>query len=372
MKNKFYTIKGEQELYAKKKKRYVGDATSIYIHGEIGSYGATSKEFVQDLNEIETGLIELHIDSVGGSITDGTVIYNALRSHPAQVDVYIDGIAASIASIIILAGDNIYIPDNAAVMVHLPMVSYMEYANANELNDAAELLEKYESVLTAIYQRHTEQPLEVIQTWYEKDTWFFGQEAVDAGLATEVIDPVAIAAKAEVIKTFSDSQYSSVNRTKNANQTDMETEILEEVEEETNVDLSKLVETVNAKEEEIAGLKQQIESIKAEAEAQKEEQDKLVELEAKRKEGINALTEKFDVEGDLATVANEALTGDCSVEDFKEILLEKISNRHTAKAVKQEVQKEDDNSVEGLRAQISKTNNPVEKNLLARKLRELR
>ena len=372
---KFYTIKGAQEVDKKKKKHYVGEATSIYIHGEIGGYGATSKDFVQDLNEIDSDLIELHIDSVGGSITDGTVMYNALRSHPAKVDVYIDGIAASIASIVMLAGDNIYIPDNAAVMVHLPMISYMEYANVNELNDAAELLEKYENVLTTIYERHTNQSVEAIKKWYEKDTWFFGQEAVDAGLATEVIDAVAIAAKADVIKTFSDSQYSSVNKTQNTTQSsNMETEQVEEVEEveETNEDLSVLVESVNAKEEEIVALQQQIESMKAEAEVQKEAQDELAEIEAKRKSDINALNEKFDVEGDLALVTNEALSGQCSVEDFKELLLEKISERPTAKAVKQEVQSQEPSTIEGLRAQLSETNNPVEKNLLARKLRELR
>jgi ATP-dependent protease ClpP protease subunit len=364
---KFYTIN-------KTKAQAVDGVTSIYIHGEIGGYGSTSKEFVQDLNEIKSDKINLHIDSVGGSITDGTVMYNALRSHSAKVDVYIDGIAASIASIVMLAGDNIYIPDNAAVMVHLPMISYMEYANVNELNDAAELLEKYENVLTTIYERHTNQSVEAIKKWYEKDTWFFGQEAVDAGLATEVIDSVAIAAKADVIKTFSDSQYSSVNKTQNTTQSsNMETEV-EEVEEveETNEDLSVLVESVNAKEEEIVALQQQIESMKAEAEAQKEAQDELAEIEAKRKSDINALNEKFDVEGDLALITNEALSGQCSVEDFKELLLEKISERPTAKAVKQEVQSQEPSTIEGLRAKLSETNNPVEKNLLARKLRELR
>ena len=64
-------------------------------------------------------------------------------------------------------------------------------------------------------------------------------------------------------------------------------------------------------------LQQQIESMKAEAEAQKEAQDELAEIEAKRKSDINALNEKFDVEGDLALITNEALSGQCSVEDFK-------------------------------------------------------
>lgn len=344
---------------------------NIYIHDEIGGYGRRSRDFVQELRDVEADVINLRLDSVGGDVTDGTVIYNALLAHPARVDVYIDGIAASIASVIALAGDNVYIPENGAVMVHLPMISFMEYANINDLEEASELLQKTENVLTRIYEKHTGQSVEVIKKWYEKDTWFFGQEAVDAGFATKVIDPIEMAAKATVIEAFSNSQYSAVKQTNKENNTVMSEETITEEVIEDNAVLVDSVEAVDPKDAEIASLKEQLDLLKAEAEEKDEAQALLNQQEEERKVGINALSEKYDVDGDLATITNTALSGHCSVEDFKELVLDVLAQRPSTKAVKQSVEN-DLETVEGLRAQISQTTNHVEKNLLARKLRELR
>ena len=353
---KFYTIaKAETE-------------TTIYIMDQIGEWGTQAKDLIQDIAEITTDKINLHIDSPGGSITDGLVIYNALKSHPAEVDVYIDGIAASIASIIILAGDNIYIPENGAVMVHLPMISYMEGANRIELGDAMDLLVQYEKVLKGIYQRHTSQEDKTISSWFEKDTWFFGQDAVDAGLATQVVDKVKIAAKYDVAKYNFTSQHPAGEETNNNTE---EKHIMEKAETLTN-EVDVLTQAVESKDVEINSLKEKIELLLTEAAEKEQAQQIELEKELARKESIQCLAEKYDVESDLAELTTTALAENCSVDDFKDQILDFVAQRPTASAVKPSSKKTLEDPIASLREEILNESNPVKKNLLARKLRELR
>jgi ATP-dependent protease ClpP protease subunit len=188
---KWYNIKNENKVNIAEQKKY----RDVFILDEIGGYGVYARTFIRDLMEVEADVINLHIDSAGGSITDGVAIYNALRAHSAEVHTYVDGIAASIASIIYLAGDERYIPENAGIFTHLPMLAEMDMPNRNDLQEAQDHLAKFEQVLANIYMKHTGADEETVRLWMENDTWFFGQEAVDSGFATQVVDKVAVAAQ---------------------------------------------------------------------------------------------------------------------------------------------------------------------------------
>lgn len=357
MKKTWYTIEAN-----KKKKKYY----NVFILDEIGLFGVSARNFIKDLNEVEAEVINLHVDSPGGSITDGIAIYNALRAHPAQVDVYIDGIAASIASIIILAGDNVYIPENAGVFTHLPMLSDMEMPNRNDLDEGIEILGRFEKILTNIYTKHTGADDETVKGWMEKDTWFWGQEAVEAGFASEVVEKVSIAAKYDL------EQY-NFNGLHPVAQDVVET--ITQTNEEVIMTDDKTVDSlqveIEAKDSQIAQLSAVVESIPEQIdEARDEAVDSAMTAENSRKESILAVSEKYDVDGDLAKVTVEALASDTDVEAFKDIVLEQVAKRPTAKKV--EVQKQSADTVEALRAKLGEEKDPVQRGVIARKLRELR
>src|SRR5690606_25494897 len=121
------------------------DRAEILIYDEIGAdpwtgTGIGADDFVRELRAIKAPRIDVRINSVGGSVFEGNAIYNALARHPAHVDVYIDGIAASIASVIAMAGDKIYIAANAHVMIHNP--HGVVWGEAGDMRRMADTLDK--------------------------------------------------------------------------------------------------------------------------------------------------------------------------------------------------------------------------------------
>ena len=131
--------------------RQGGAKATIYIFEEIGAFGISAKEFVEQLNAVgNVRQIELHINSPGGSVFDGLAIYNLLRRHPAAVTVFVDGLAASIASAVVMAGDVVVMPENALLMMHRPTA--VAAGDAADLNKMVEILEKTEPSIRAAYR----------------------------------------------------------------------------------------------------------------------------------------------------------------------------------------------------------------------------
>ena len=98
-------------------------AAEVYIFDYIGYWDISARNFIDELKAIDADQIDLHINSPGGSVFDGVAIQNSIKHHKANVTVYIDGIAGSIASIIALSGDQIYIAENAYV---IPLLQYVQ------------------------------------------------------------------------------------------------------------------------------------------------------------------------------------------------------------------------------------------------------
>lgn len=166
----------------------------ILLYDEIGGWGISARRFASDLKALgDLDQIDLHIHSPGGDVFEGTAIYNLLKSHPAKVVVYIDGLAASMASVIAMAGDTVYMPENAMMMVHKPWG--IQGGDADDMRRYAELLDKVETTLVMAYVSKTGKGEDEIQTLLKDETWMTGREAVEAGFADQLTEPLAAAAQ---------------------------------------------------------------------------------------------------------------------------------------------------------------------------------
>ena len=378
MKN-WYSINKENVVNIKKKKTY----RDVFILDEIGGFGTSARNFIRDLQQIDADIINLHVDSPGGSITDGIAIYNAIRSHPSNVDVYINGMAGSIASIIILAGDRIFIPENSSIFTHLPMVSSLEMPNREDMEESIKMLEQFEKVLANIYMKHTGADLETVTGWMENETFFFGQEAVDVGLATEVVDKIAMVAQYDITKyAFHKSlpqgevvkqQENKQEETKTMNEeivNEVADEVIEEVE-ETSAELDESTEEAVAVEEVADEVEEEVEEVEDEVEYEEDAEEALA-LEKERKEGILALSEKYNQSGLLNSQVIEALAGETSVDEFKDIVLEVLAKAPKTEKLNKLNKSNKDTDADALRSAIAECKDPVKKGQLARQLREIR
>lgn len=171
-----------------------GSRTQVHIYDDIGFMGKSAHDFIQDLDGIE-GPIDLHLNSPGGEVFDGVAIYNTLLARE-DVDVYVEGIAASIASVIAMAGDRVFIAPTAQFMVHNAFA--MACGDATDLREMADQLDRNTANIAGIYAARTGQTTDHWLALMDKESWFTGQEAVDAGLADSVIPMKAAASKFEM------------------------------------------------------------------------------------------------------------------------------------------------------------------------------
>lgn len=174
-----------------------GNTAEILLYGEIAQFNpwqdgetVTAKQFLLDLQAVKAATLDVHINSPGGDVFAGIAIYNALRSWPGVVNIHIDGLAASIASFIAMSGRAIFMPANALLMIHNP--STIVWGDANQMRKTADLLDKTRDSLLMAYRDKSGQSDEQLIQWLDAETWFNGAEALAAGLATAVTEPVTL------------------------------------------------------------------------------------------------------------------------------------------------------------------------------------
>ena len=163
----------------------------ISIYDAIGGYDVNAKEFVDELKGINAQTIHLRLNSPGGSVIDGNAIYNALKRHDAKIVTHIDGLAASMASVIAMAGDEVHMADNALIMIHNPWTVSM--GDADELRADADLLDKMSASILSAYGR-SQYEVEELKDLMDAETWFTAQEAFDAGLVDHIDNGLRAAA----------------------------------------------------------------------------------------------------------------------------------------------------------------------------------
>lgn len=162
------------------------DSTDVYIYSSIGGwFGMWADEFIDELRAVTTSKISIRLNSPGGSVFDGIAIANAIRSHPADVTVYVDSLAASIASVIAMAGNRLVMMPQSQIMVH--NASGACYGDATEMTKMADLLDKQSRNIAEAYAQHTGRPLAEWTQYMADETWFTAEEALAVGLADEVV-----------------------------------------------------------------------------------------------------------------------------------------------------------------------------------------
>ncbi|OWK91022.1 peptidase S14 [Pseudomonas aeruginosa 148] len=166
----------------------------ILLYDEIGAWGITAQQFARELKALgDLSLISLRVHSPGGDVFEGTAIYNLLKNHPARVEGYVDGLAASMATVVLMSCDVIHIPENAMMMVHRPWG--IQGGEADDMRRYADLLEKIEGTMVAAYMAKTGKSEEDIKALLKAETWMDGREAVEAGFADQLTEPLAAAAQ---------------------------------------------------------------------------------------------------------------------------------------------------------------------------------
>ncbi|WP_444905114.1 ClpP-like prohead protease/major capsid protein fusion protein [Microbulbifer sp. CnH-101-E] len=165
----------------------------IYLYDTIGYWGVTAKDFARDLKALgDVSKINLHINCPGGDVFDGTAIYNLLKDHKAEVETWIEGIAASMGSVIALAGDTVHIAENAYYMVHNPSAGVR--GDVRALEKTKSLLAKVKATMKSLYSSRTGMSDEEVSQVMDDETWYTGAEAVEAGFATDTTAAMEMAA----------------------------------------------------------------------------------------------------------------------------------------------------------------------------------
>lgn len=156
----------------------------VLIYDEIGYWGVTASDLVAELDKLDVANIDLRLNSPGGDVFDGMAIYNALRNHPARVVATVDGLAASAASFIAMAADEVVMEKTGTMMIH-DAIS-LAIGNAGDMRETADLLDKMSNTIADIYATKSGRDAAGYRDMMRAETWFNATEAVDAGLADRV------------------------------------------------------------------------------------------------------------------------------------------------------------------------------------------
>jgi HK97 family phage prohead protease len=164
------------------------ETPTVFIFDEIGgSFGVSAEEFARDLEAIDAPAITVRINSPGGSLFDGIAIYNALNHHPATIAVYIDGLAASAASIVAMGGDEVVMMPGSQLMIH--DAAAVEDGNAADMAKMSTFLDRQSDNIADIYRLRAGGDVSEWRALMLAETWMFADEAVEMRLADRVQDP---------------------------------------------------------------------------------------------------------------------------------------------------------------------------------------
>lgn len=318
----------EPEMDDKKARWYAvakdqNGVANIAIYDEIGGFGVTAKDFARSIKGL--GDINLTINSPGGDVLDGLAIYNALKEHGGKVTVTVNTLAASMASIIALAGDEIKIADNGFFMIHNPWT--VAGGDADYLEKTASDMRKFQSILEDIYFQRTKLNMEEVREMMSIETWLSAEESVEYGFADSIFKAEKPKAKASdfrgriaarIFKAAAPTP-SPANSKPKKGRTVMEgnDKLLE-----MQAKLTDAAASIKAHEKEVNDLKAQLQ-------AAEKERVKALELVRKDAAAIIALG---NAHGQI-DLAVEAIANESTVEQFKDDLLNAYANWEEADEV---------------------------------------
>lgn len=163
------------------------DEAELFLYDEIGGWGTLAEDFIAELRTVTAPKLRVRMSSPGGSVFEGIALANALRAHPAEVTVQVDGLAASIASVIAMAGDRVVVQPQAMLMCH--DAAGVCLGNAQDMQDMGDLLDKISGNIADAYVAKAGGTRDEWRTRMRAESWFTAEEAVEAGLADEMLPP---------------------------------------------------------------------------------------------------------------------------------------------------------------------------------------
>ena len=173
--------------------RNAGTSAEISIYEEIGMGGVTPAAFISELAALKSLPITVRINSLGGSVFDGLAIYNLLRDHVGGVTIRIDGVAASMASVVAMAGTRVIMSESALMMIHNPNSEVA--GEASDLRNMAGVLDQVKNSLVAAYQRKTNLPPNRLAAMMDAETWMSAADALELGFIDAIEKSALVAAK---------------------------------------------------------------------------------------------------------------------------------------------------------------------------------
>jgi len=297
------------------KNRIEDDSTVISIDEEIGSFGISAKGFIDEVKSMNPAAIHLVINSGGGSVFDAFAIYDFLTTSRFHVSVEIQGIAASAATVIALAGDaRPVMTQNSFFMIHNPFVTMMDMdafeaeelrEKAKSLESTADLLDRITDKLINIYAQATGLNKADIKQMMDDETWLDAQQALELGFLSDVKGAAKVAAYAS-IKDLAKSGYKNipenyVNKL-NLNMSDNNKNLLDELKafvkdtfsnktEEAAPEAVEAVEETVEETSEVDALKQELEAAK---EALQSKENEIVQKTVEFENKLSEVTNKFE------------------------------------------------------------------------------
>jgi len=170
----------------------------VYIFDEIGMGGVNAQSFIEEIKSFKDSPMNLHINCVGGDVFDGMAIYNIIKKRTSKTTVYIEGIAASMGSVIALAADTVVMAENSLFMIHNAWGGAM--GEAKEMKKTARLLDKISGEIADIYVKKTKLPYDKVKEMMDEETWLNAEEALELGFIDSISDAIKVAAKYDVSK----------------------------------------------------------------------------------------------------------------------------------------------------------------------------
>lgn len=181
------------------------DAPSdVFIYDEVGGFGVSSGSFLNDLRDV-AGPVNLHLNSPGGDVFDGLTIYQAIKAR-GNVTVHIDGLAASIASVIAQGAEKVVMAPKATMMIHDGWTAAQ--GNAGDMRKLADLLDRTSNNIASVYADRAGGSVEFWRDRMRDETWYSAQEALDAGL----VDEVEGLTRSSSGQSFDTSMFNHANR----------------------------------------------------------------------------------------------------------------------------------------------------------------
>ncbi|MGH8429915.1 MAG: head maturation protease, ClpP-related, partial [Solimonas sp.] len=170
------------------KAEQTGDEATIYLYDVIGGYwgGVSAEAVAKELANISAKTIHVRINSPGGDVFEARAIMTALREHAAKIVIHVDGIAASAATSLMMAGDEVKMTRGGRMMIHEAWTFTM--GNKRDLRSEAELLDGIDQEIAADYKGRTGKSDAELHTWMMAETWFSADQAKEAGFVDEIVE----------------------------------------------------------------------------------------------------------------------------------------------------------------------------------------